>query len=170
MTMQLEHHAAVISNAHRDYVKGLNLHAFYKLSDKAKSEDLVQDTFLKTWKYLVKGGKIDTMRAFLYHILNHLIIDQYRKQETISLEDLVEKGFEAGLDSTSKIISMLDGKKALFLIQRLPAKYQKVMRMRFVQELSFKEMALITGEQENTMAVQVHRGISKLKVLYTSKI
>ncbi len=71
---------AVMATAHRDFAKGLNGRAFFKVQDKAIGEDLVQDTFLKTWSYLVKGGKIDVMKAFLYHILNNLIVDQYRKQ------------------------------------------------------------------------------------------
>ncbi len=38
--------------------------------------------------------------------------------------------------------------------------------MRFVQDLSLKEMSLITGKTKNSIAVQVHRGLEKIKVLY----
>jgi DNA-directed RNA polymerase specialized sigma24 family protein len=86
---------AVLTSAHLDFEKKLNVHAFFKLNDRALGEDIVQDTFMKTWVYLVRGGKIDTMRAFLYHILNDLIIDEYRKHKThSSLNALMEKGFE----------------------------------------------------------------------------
>jgi RNA polymerase sigma-70 factor, ECF subfamily len=159
----------LMTAAHHSYVVGLNSHAFFKLSNKARSEDLVQDTFVKTWKYLVKGGKIEIMKAFLYHVLNQLIIDQYRKHDTDSLDAMVEKGFDPGIDNSEKLFNMLDGKKALFLIQRLPEKYQKVMRMRFVQELSFKEMSLVTGETKNALAVKVYRGLEKLKLIFNSK-
>ena len=40
------------------------------------------------------------------------------------------------------------------------------MRMRYVQDLSLKEMALITGKSQNALAVQAHRGLMKLKLLY----
>lgn len=155
-----------MTEAHNDFSKSLNVHAFFKVPDHGMSEDLVQDTFMKTWSYLLKGGKIDVMKAFLYHVLNHLIIDEYRKRKTISLDVLLEKGYEPGVDMTERLFNVLDGKEALILIQRLPVKYQKVMRMRFVQELSLKEMSLITGQTKNTLAVQVHRGLKKLKVLY----
>lgn len=84
----------VLTIAHHDYEKKLTLHAFFKVHNKTTSEDLVQDTFMKTWRYLAKGGKIDVMKAFLYHVLNCLIVDEYRKHKTTSLNVLVEKGFE----------------------------------------------------------------------------
>ncbi len=157
---------AVLTGAHAAYAKGLSSHAFFKLNNRATSDDLVQDTFMKTWKYLAKDGKIDVMKAFLYHILNNLIVDEYRKRKLISLDLLLTKGYEPSADYTDRLINTLDGKSALFLIQRLPLSYQKVMRMRYVQDLSLSEMSVITGQSKNTMAVQLHRGLAKLKVLY----
>ncbi len=159
----------ILTAAHHDYEKGLNARAFFKVHDHAIGENLVQDTFLKTWRYLVRGGKIDVMKAFLYHTLNHLIIDEYRKHKTVSLDVLQEEGFDPS-DSTSKNIGdTLDGKRALLLIMRLPETYRKVMRMRYVQDLSLKEISLITGLSKNTIAVQLHRGLEKLKLLYDPK-
>ncbi len=122
---------------------------------------------MKTWKYLAKGGKIDVMKSFLYHVLNHLIIDQYRKNKASSLDDLLEKGFEPAAPDSERLINTLDGKRAIALIQLLPVKYQKIMRMRFVQDLSLEEMATLTGQSRNAMAVQVHRGIEKMKILHS---
>ena len=155
--------------AHQDYAKGLNSFAFFKVHDRAIGEDLVQDTFLKTWKYLVKGGEIEVMKAFLYHVLNNLIVDEYRKHKTTSLDVLLEKGFEPEADRhdhSGRLLDVLDGKAALLLIQRLPEKYKKVMRMKYTQDLSLKEMSLITGQSKNAIAVQLHRGLEKLKKLY----
>ena len=157
---------AVLTLAHNDYEKGLNAHAFFKIHDHTKGQDLVQDTFIKTWSYLVKGGKIEMMRAFLYHILNNLIIDEYRKRKTVSLDVLLDQGFEPSADYSERIFNVLDGKTATLLIQHLPLKYQKVLSMKYTQGLSLKEMALITGQSRNTMAVQVHRGLERLKILY----
>ena len=157
---------AVLTSAHHDFEKGLNLHAFFKVHNRAIGEDLVQDTFMKTWAYLVKGGKIDMMKAFLYHILNNLIVDEYRKHKTTSLDILLEKGFEPSAGDSGRLFDVLDGKVAIILIQRLPKTYQKVMQMRYVQDLSLKEMSFITGQSKNTIAVQLHRGLEKLKLLY----
>lgn len=163
---QIEKMQDVLTNAYNIYSKSLSAYAFYKVSNHEKSEDLVQDTFLKTWKYLVKGGKINIMRAFLYHILNDLIVDQYRKYKTVSLDYLIQKGFEPSVDYSESISNNFDGKVAIFLIKDLPEKYQKVMSMRYVEDLSIKEISLITKESNNTVAVQLHRGLGKIKKLY----
>lgn len=157
---------ARLAVAHAYFEKGLHTHAFFKVHDKALSRDLVQDTFIKTWKYLVKGGEIETMKAFLYHILNNLIIDEYRKHKTTSLDVLLSKGFEPKVADAGRLFNTLDGKAALILSMRLPIAYQKVMRMKYIQDLTLEEMALITGQSKNTLAVQAHRGLEKLKALY----
>jgi len=155
-----------LNTAHGDYERGLKSRAFFKTHDNMLSDDLVQDTFMKTWIYLAKGGRIDIMKAFLYHVLNNLIVDEYRKRKTVSLDVLLDKGFEPSIDNSGSMLNILDGKAMLILIQRLPQKYQKVMRMRYVQNLSLKEMSLITGQSRNTVAVQAHRGLTKLRLLY----
>jgi RNA polymerase sigma-70 factor (ECF subfamily) len=157
---------AILSTAHSDYAKGLRSHAFFKLNSRSMSDDLVQDTFAKTWRYLARDGKIDIMKAFLYHILNNLIVDEYRKRKLLSLDVLLTKGYEPSADYSERLIDALDGKAALFLIQRLPVMYQKVMRMRYVQDLTLAEMSLATGQSRNTIAVQLHRGLAKLRLLY----
>lgn len=163
---QKEASQRVLTLAHHDFSKGLLARAFFKVHSHATSEDLVQDTFTKTWSYLVRGGKIDLMKAFLYHILNNLIVDEYRKHKTTSLDVLLEKGFEPSVDPTESLFNLLDGKATLLLILLLPQKYQTVVRMRHLQGLSLKEISLITGQSANTVAVQAHRGLEKLKLLY----
>lgn len=161
----------VLGLARHDYIGGLNSYASFKVSNKELGEDLVQDTFIKTWSYLAKGGKIEAMKAFLYHILNNLIVDEYRKRKnkSVSLDVLLESGFEPSVEESGRLIDHMDGRRAILFIPRLPEIYRKVMRMRFVQDLSLKEMSLITGQTPNTMAVQLHRGIAKLKILYDFK-
>ena len=166
MQFKLEPKSVELTGAHHDYEKGLNKHAFFKISNRGVSEELVQDTFIKTWAYLVKGGKVDVMKAFLYHILNNLIVDEYRRRKNASLDVLLEKGFEPAAREHETMIDLLDGKAALLLIARIPKKYQRVMRMRYVQDLSLKEMSVITGQTKNALAVQAHRGLEKLKILY----
>lgn len=160
---------AVLSIAHHDFEKGLNARAYFKVSDHALGQDLVQDTFMKTWKYLVRGGKIELMKAFLYHVLNNLIVDEYRKNKPCSLDQMLEKGFEPNTGDTTKLLDALDGKTALLLIAQLSPTYQKVLRMKYFQDLSLQEMSLLTGQTKNALAVQIHRGLAKLKLLYEPK-
>lgn len=156
----------VLSVAHYDYEKGMNIHAYNKLHSHDLGEDLVQDTFLKTWKYLSKGGDVHIMKAFLYHILNNLIIDEYRKHKPVSLDCMLEAGFDVGVDTNDASINVLDGHHVLYLIKYLPLRYQTVILQRYVEELSLKEMSACSCQTQNAIAVQVYRGIEKLKVLH----
>ena len=114
-----------MTTAHNDFSKGLNTRAYFKVHDHDLGEDLVQDTFMKTWSYLVKGGQIDMMKAFLYHILNNLIIDQYRKHKTDSLDTLVESGYEPRDTDSVRFLNILDGRSAVDMIAKLPETYKK---------------------------------------------
>lgn len=160
-----------LASAHHDYHKSLNAYAFYKLSDSVLGQDLVQDTFVKTWTYLMKKGEIKGMKSFLYHVLNNLIVDEYRKRKrkTVSLDVLLEAGFapDTGESESKRNQNILDGKDIFLLIHKLPEQYQQVIRMRYEQDLSLKEISVLLGESENTISVRVFRGIKKLKILYT---
>lgn len=151
--------------AYTDYHEALFRRSFFKVSDKDLADDLVQVAFLKTWEYLVRAGKIESMKAFLFHALNDLIVDQYRKKKTVSLDVLTENGFEIVTDDSPRLINRIDGKTAMRHIPLLPEKYRAVMSMRFIQLLSLQEISDATGQTKNTVAVQIHRGIEKLAIL-----
>lgn len=159
-----------LASAHQDYHKSLNAYAFYKLSDSTLGQDLVQDTFVKTWSYLMKKGEIKGMKSFLYHVLNNLIVDEYRKRKrkAVSLDVLLENGFtpNTGETESDKNQNMFDGSLVMQLIRKLPASYQEVVRMRYEQDLSLKEISITLCQTENTVSVRLHRGIQKLRILY----
>lgn len=154
----------IFTLAYHDYKKGLDKHSLFKVSNVALSENLVQDTFLKTWKYIVRGGKIEIMKAFLYKVLNGLIIDEYRKHKTVSLDQIIENGFEPqDNDDAEKIFDFLDSKRAMLMIALLPKKYKILMGMKYKQNLSLAEIAKNTGQSKNTASVQLSRGLVMLK-------
>jgi len=153
-----------------DFHKKLFLHTRSKIDSFDLCEDLVQQTFLKTWLYLIKGGKIDLMKAFLYHILNNIIVDEYRKHKTTSLDAIMEKGGEPRARDPGSSADYIDGKTAMRLINILPEKYKKIMQMRYIQNLSINEIHIITGQSKNSIAVQAHRGLEKLRLLYNKEL
>ena len=63
------------------------------------------------------------------------------------------------------MIDILDGKKAMEYINRLPSEYKDVLFMRFVDDLTIAEIADVTHESKNTVTVRIHRGLAKLRVL-----
>ena len=160
----------VLALAHAEFEKGLLKHARFRVSDTCVCDDLVQDTFLKTWMYLLKVGKINLMKPFLYHVLNCLIIDEYRKKKSLSLDTLLKNGIELEGNELMHSINMIDGQAAVALIETLPEAYQKIISLRYINDFSLAEIALETGLTKNLVAVKTHRGMEKLRTLYEQRL
>jgi RNA polymerase sigma-70 factor, ECF subfamily len=155
----------ILAKAYKDHEQALLKRSFYKINNHDLADDLVQTTFLKTWEYLLKHGEIDHIKGFLFHVLNRLITDEYRKKKKVSLDSLLKTGFQVSIDDSEKMFNQIDGKSAMLLIPLLEDKYEKVISMRFEEEMTIKEIALATKQPENTVVVQIHRGIDKLAIL-----
>jgi RNA polymerase sigma-70 factor (ECF subfamily) len=155
-----------LTEAYEKYERSLFRSALYKVSDPAVVVDIVQNTFIKTWNYLRQGGKIRKMKAFLYHVLHNLIIDEYRKRKNSSLDALLENGFEIGKDDSPRLIDTLDGKRVALLVKNLPPKYKRVVEMRYMRDMTLEEIERETHISKNTVAVEIYRGIKMLKSLH----
>lgn len=99
------------------------------------------------------------------------IVDEYRKRKRkpTSLDTLTDEGFSPSTDNSEELFNTIDRKVAIILIKKLPDIYREIVHMRYVQDLSLKEMSEITGQSENTLSVRVHRGVHKLRVLYMER-
>lgn len=156
--------------AFEHYSDDLFRHCYFRISDRERALDLVQDTFTKVWDYLAQGGTIDQFRPFLYRTLSNLIIDEYRKKKMTSLdamlegETVTEGSFQelrvGGLENLER---QLDAKRFLSELDRMPPQYKEMVVMRYLDELSPKEIAAITGESENVVSVRIHRGMEWLR-------
>ena len=142
----------------------------FKLSDREKAKDILQDVFMRTWIFISKNGKINNMRAFLYKVAGNAVIDEYRRQnrrdnKLDSLETMAEDGYDPGFDDTDSLIEKLDGEKAMKLVNELPEIYAEVLFLRFSENKDISEIAEITGRPNNTVSVQLNRGIKQLKII-----
>ncbi len=169
MTSEIKQNYSYLRHGYINYRKDLLNYALIETQNQSLAEDLVQTTFLRAWTHLVKGGRINVMRGFLFHLLKTLIIDEYEKSRPASLEVLVEQGKEPYLDETERLANSYDRKLAIELIDELPRLYQQVLRLRYVQNLSFNEIAKITGRSRNAVTVQSHRGVKKLVELHRKR-
>lgn len=148
---------------------------FFKLSDREKAKDLLQDVFMKMWIYTSKNNSIDNVRAFLYKSAGNAVIDTYRRQERqdnklSSLEALAEEsGFDPGFEELDTVIDRIDGKQALELLKELPENYAEVIFLRYVENKSISEIAEIFGKSNNVVSVQLSRGLGKLKQIMKEK-
>lgn len=162
------------SQAFEAYNDELFRHAAMRLPDREKALELTQEAFLRAWDYLQKGEEIRELRPFLYRTLRHLIIDEYRRKKSVSLEAMVEgtenPDVEALLPSDESntlesAIERFEGKRALKALEQLPDAYREALSLRYVEGLSPREISDIVGESENAVSVRIHRGLKKLKVL-----
>ncbi len=152
-------------NAYEDYADAIFRHCYFRLSDRERAKELMQETFVKAWDYLAKGEKIDNLRALLYRIATNLVIDDMRKRKEYSLDALQEKGFNPGISEDEELHIKIESDKAKEMIEKLPEKYRQVVTMRYIDELSPKEIAQITKETENSVSVKINRGLAKLRNL-----
>ena len=107
------------------------------------------------------------MKSFLFHTLNNLIIDHYRRKRSQSLDALLERGFDPGCDDTERLVDTLDGQTAQQMIRALPMLYQRVMHLRHTDDQSISEIALETGLSRSAVGVRLHRGLALLRIRAT---
>ena len=137
---------------------------FFKLSDREKALDLVQEVFTKTWLYLSEGKEIQNIKSFLFTTANHMIVDEYRKKKSISLDFLSEGGFDVGEDlGHIKLIENTEIQNTLKCVEQLPQKYKEIIMMRYVDGLAIEEIANVIGETENVVSVRISRAIKKIQ-------
>ena len=153
-------------------------HASMRLSDRERALELTQEAYLRAWNYVRKGEEVREMRAFLFKTLRNLIIDEYRKHKSYSLEAMIEDeeggSVEAMLpkDETNTLEAAMgrhEGREALAALKNLPDPYREVLALRYVEGLTPREIAEIVDESENVVSVRVHRGLKKLKTLLEQK-
>ena len=138
-------------------------HCWFKIGDKEKAKDIMQDTFTKTWQSINQGTRVNNLKPFLYKVANNLIIDEYRKKKELSLDGLMAEGFEPGFDEIKSTESAIDAKLVVSIINQLDEKYREAVLMRYIDELLPKEISEITGDSENNISVRIHRGLKQLK-------
>lgn len=153
-------------------------HASLRLSDRDRALELTQECFLRAWQYVGRGEEVREMRPFLFRTLRNLIIDEYRKAKSFSLDAMTEDDdggtIESDLlrDDTDELegaMDRFDGSRAITAIQGLPDLYREVISMRYVDDLSIREIAALIGESENVVSVRLHRGLKKLRTLLESE-
>ncbi len=141
------------------YADGVFRYCFFKLSNRESAKDIVQETFVKTWQYIREGKEIGNLKAFLYKVARNLVIDEYRKHKTSSLDTLQETGFDVADREEIAISAEVD--IVLQAVDKLEPHHREVIVMRFVHDLSPREIADILGENENAISVRLNRAVKK---------
>ncbi len=132
-----------------------------------EAEDVVQETYLRAWKYFHRFQPGTNARAWLFRIMFNVINQRYgdRPQgENVSIEDSGLDQVLAGAPppsiSTWEVMDAMD---------KLPADYRSVMLMVVVEEFSYKETAEILDVPLGTVMSRLHRGRQALRTLLLPK-
>lgn len=145
-------------------------HCYFRVSDRERAKELMQETFIRAWNYIVDGHTIEQPKAFLYRVAHNLIVDEYRSRRgEASLDDLREKGFDVGTDARDALHAKIEAADILGLLDKIGTKYQEVIILRYIDGLGPKEIAKVIGESENAVSVRIHRGVRQIKKLLDKK-
>lgn len=149
----------VYDQYYREIYKFVLVRVYYQDSI---AQDLVQDIFLKVWKYRDKYNcERSTIRSWVYTIARNHLIDFFRTHRNpVSLEQ--EREFVIQDDSIINAEDELMLKNILFFLQNLSEHDQELIQLRYMQELSIGEISLILGKSAGSVKVAVHRAIKKL--------
>lgn len=140
-----------------------NQDSFYRLAysytkNQEDALDAVQNAVCKALDSYEGIRNINAIRTWFYKILIHecLIIIKQRKKEMLS-EEISERDavyWEPGYGKDDSLNEEVD---------KLEMDVQTVIRLRFFEELSLKEIADITGLNMNTVKSKLYRGLKALK-------
>jgi RNA polymerase sigma-70 factor (ECF subfamily) len=154
-----------ISSAYDQYADAIFRHIAYRLGDRERGKDLMQDTFIRTFEYLKKGTPAQNIRALLYRIANNLIIDEVRRKTSSSLDALQEAGFDPSGSGESEILDALSMADVMTVLLKMPEASRDLIVMRFIDDMKPREIAEMLGLPANTVSVRIHRAMDELKSL-----
>lgn len=143
--------------------------------NKEEAEDLVQETYLKAYRFFDTFQKGTNVKAWLYKILRNSFINKYRKAVNtpgeIGYEDIesLNTNFANKQENREDLIDSLENKyndldnlmvddDVKHAIDSLPLEYREVILYSDVEELSYKDIAEITNVPIGTVKSRLNRG------------
>jgi len=155
--------------AYDAHAEAIFKHCYFRLFNRERAKEIMQDTFLRTWEQMsIKRVDIKNIRAFLYRIATNLIIDETRKKKTDSLDVLREHGFDPSETTEEAIFNRLDVEQVKDVLKTMDEKYREVIVMKYIDDLTVKEIAEVLDVSQNVISVRIHRGLKELKRLLSN--
>jgi len=138
-------------------------YAVYLTGDREEANDLLQETFLKAYRFYDRFEEGTNAKAWLYRIMRNTYINEYRRVKR--LPDVVEfdeqisapyvaHGFQ---NNPSEMEGELFGDDVAAAISLLPEKFKSVIMLRDVQDLPYEEIAEALEIPVGTVRSRLHR-------------
>lgn len=130
-------------------------YCYFKVHNQCQAEDLTQETFLRYFtqtSYINRGKQL----AYLYTIARNLCTDFYRKRQ---VEELKEEIPENPMEQVEMNLHLQ------MAVEQLPEEMQELILLRYVNELSIKEICEIMGLSRSSEYRMEKEALRKLKRL-----
>jgi len=151
------------------HLDGLYATALRLTRSTSDAEDLVQDAFLKAYRFYDHFEAGTNLKAWLFKILTNTFINKYRRstRERSVLEGADADPVGEGVMSNAALRSLVDpvgttlspivGQEIQAALDELPEDYRLMIVLADVEELSYKEIADVVGCPIGTVMSRLHR-------------
>ncbi|WP_162341417.1 RNA polymerase sigma factor [Cyclobacterium salsum] len=150
------------------YKKAVYFMILKMIRDADDAEDLTMEAFAKAFRNLHKFKKDYTFSTWLFRIATNNAIDFIRKKKlkTMSLNNTMtdDGGNSVTIDiedddnnPQDEYIKSQRKEMVRLFVSKLPAKYRKLVKLRYFDELSYDEIAAELGKPLGTVKAQLHR-------------
>jgi RNA polymerase sigma-70 factor (ECF subfamily) len=150
-------------------VKPVYRYIYYRVEPEI-AEDLTEETFLKAWKNLKQYKKgASPFSSWVFKIAHNLICDYYRKNQPVEEvnENLADTKRES--DPSSQLNIKLNQIKLRKAIKKLPANYQQVIVLKYINEMDNLSIARTINKSEGAVRTLQFRALEKLRHLLEEK-
>ncbi|MDQ0058767.1 RNA polymerase sigma factor SigZ [Paenibacillus harenae] len=135
-----------------------------KISNRADTEDIVQNIFIKAHEGLVYLKDDDKARAWLFQIARNCIVDYYRKmKKTEELPEQQEAEEESNSDYSTEAAADL-----VTILPFLPEKYREAIELTDLKGMSQKQLSELLGISYSGVKSRVQRGRELIREMMTS--
>ncbi len=167
----IAHDRAAFATLYDRYVDRVHRHVHYRLSDRTEAEDVTQEVFVRAWKAIPRYRRTGApLLAWLTTIAHNLIVDSYRAGgKTVSLEKakIAEQHDEVDLEAV--VDGILNSERVRDAIVRLKHDRRRVILMRFIDGLNYREIAAAMSKSEGAVRVIQHRALRELREILERK-
>lgn len=142
-------------------------YALYLTGEREEANDLLQETFLKAFRFIEKFERGTNAKAWLYRIMRNTYINDYRRvkrtpdlveyDEQISAYQMLPREEEQRFIGSQKPFEDIFDDDIASAIADLPEKFKSVIVLRDVQELPYEEIAEALEIPIGTVRSRLHR-------------
>jgi len=138
--------------------------ATHFLKDEELARDVVQDVFLKLWQKKETLNEVENIEAFAMRMTRNRCLDILRNNKVVPIDEETDRRLKAEtVDVHSKVELSETASQIAKLIGKLPELQRNVMQLRDIEQLSYDEIAEVTGLQVNAIRVNLSRARKKVR-------